>query len=1627
MFRTCELLMYGGLLSTGLWLSSQSFAQDSFPKASDPFSGASRQGIQTVAEAEASTTPEDVNRRRVHDHLRQARIKLEQGQRDEALRLTARAASMAQQWKLKFAPHELSPQKLISEIQATEPLPIAGQAPAGMPAAAPGGVTPVAGKSVDREQVQAALAEARQQIIDGNFESARRTIELVRTVEVEYSAYDLRPEQLLAEIARRQPARPEGPSEALQALTSASESTMPQVRPQAGVPAAEQKSPKAEAIELMAAAKQSMSKGHFSEARELALEAQRKDVAWGLLDETPEHLLAELERQTKKQVIAAAPAAGTATQDAQQTRAAALDLLKQARAALENGQPDLAQQKAADAQNLNASYALFDDRPDLIMQEIRMVQAKNAMQPGAAPAAAAAPTSLASQDQKKQQATAFLSQAREAMRKGDTETAQRLIDQAETIDVAFGLFEDQPAVAREDLNRLIAAKSTRPLPPAMERAVGQESLAQNREMPSQDFAAREAQTRETQSREGLKAQSTKLLLSAREDLKAGRIDQAREKATRAATFDVTYDLFEDSPERLLSEVEAISARPTIAAGMPQQAPAAPAGRDSQDGLKQEARALIAAARADLQAGRVEDARQKAAQAATFDVAYDLFEDSPERILADATRPSRTVAAAPASRGMEQNVEHAQSLFDSAPAVDPGARGLDLTNPGKPAATALAARDSMVVPSSGMSAQEMFDQGVSHLRNGDREGAYEFFLQAYHSGEKLDNYRQQQLQDKLRELSPRRKNIERVSNEVASTERLDAVADMRSQQFDKVRTECLNAIFRAEKLRDKQPEQAVQLLNKTLESIDSADLSPEQAASLSTWVKSSRSSIETYLAQQAPVIELERRNSETKDLIEREIQTRVRVEQELADLVQKFNELYSQKRYAEANAVAKQAAALNSENPTVVTMTLKSEFAMANDRNAKLRAGKAESFYEQLQAVEESAINPVARDDMPLAYAENWEEIKKKRQKLPADAREHTEAEMRVRRSLSQPVSLHFNNAPLSEVLKYIADTQGINVSVDEPGLTEEAVTTSTPISINVDGIQLKSALNLILDPLNLGYTIQNEVLNITSRMRRNGDLEARVYQVADLVVPVSMNPPVSRLSPGSGYAGDNPNIQIPKGLHGVSATPNGQNGFAQVGASPHGGITSSLDSMTGAALPQLQGPGASNLGFKALTDLITTTVAPQSWHELGGTGSVNQHDSTMSLVIRQTQAVHQEVADLLDQLRRLQDLQVTIEVRFITVSDQFFEQIGIDFDFNINDTIGNSGVNNDFSPMRPFGSTDPIFGGTGGSSGGGAGTGGGSSGSSGSATALAPFGQGPTLNMQDHDNWPSRTVVGLLNNTQTFSPTLDVPFRQGSFDLAAPTFGGFDPNAGISFGMAILSDIEAFMFVRAAQGDRRSNVMFAPKITLFNGQMGSVTSMTMRPFVMSLTPVASAFNIGYQPEIAVIGDGTSLSVQAVVSADRRYVRLSVLPLFQNVTDVFTFSYLSAGGGAGGGTGGGIGGGIGGGGTGGGIGGGGTGGGGGNNNNNSAAGTVTVQQPVVTMVSVSTVVSVPDGGTVLLGGVKSLREGRNMAGVPILNKIPYISRLFKNTGVGRETTSLMMMVTPRIIIQEEQEQMLGIPN
>jgi hypothetical protein len=82
--------------------------------------------------------------------------------------------------------------------------------------------------------------------------------------------------------------------------------------------------------------------------------------------------------------------------------------------------------------------------------------------------------------------------------------------------------------------------------------------------------------------------------------------------------------------------------------------------------------------------------------------------------------------------------------------------------------------------------------------------------------------------------------------------------------------------------------------------------------------------------------------------------------------------------------------------------------------------------------------------------------------------------------------------------------------------------------------------------------------------------------------------------------------------------------------------------------------------------------------------------------------------------------------------------------------------------------------------------------------------------------------------------------------------------------------------------------------------------------------------------------------------------------------------------------------------------------------------ITVQLPTFNATTVQTTVSVPDGGTALLGGISRASEGSVTRGVPVLGKVPGASRLFKNRGIGRDVGLSQMTVTPRIIILEEEE-------
>jgi len=80
-----------------------------------------------------------------------------------------------------------------------------------------------------------------------------------------------------------------------------------------------------------------------------------------------------------------------------------------------------------------------------------------------------------------------------------------------------------------------------------------------------------------------------------------------------------------------------------------------------------------------------------------------------------------------------------------------------------------------------------------------------------------------------------------------------------------------------------------------------------------------------------------------------------------------------------------------------------------------------------------------------------------------------------------------------------------------------------------------------------------------------------------------------------------------------------------------------------------------------LIRLIVQAVQPATWSDNGGVGSIEYMRPTMSLVINQTPQIQEQVADLLERLRKAQDTRVALEVRFVSVPEDAMERIGADF------------------------------------------------------------------------------------------------------------------------------------------------------------------------------------------------------------------------------------------------------------------------------------------------------------------------------------------------------------------------------
>jgi len=349
-----------------------------------------------------------------------------------------------------------------------------------------------------------------------------------------------------------------------------------------------------------------------------------------------------------------------------------------------------------------------------------------------------------------------------------------------------------------------------------------------------------------------------------------------------------------------------------------------------------------------------------------------------------------------------------------------------------------------------------------------------------------------------------------------------------------------------------------------------------------------------------------------------------------------------------------------------------------------------------------------------------------------------------------------------------------------------------------------------------------------------------------------------------------------------------------------------------------------------LMELIEDTIVPDSWYDAGGEGTITSYQGK-KLIVLQTREIHNQIEELIKGLRKALGNQVSIEARFLLVSENFLEDIGLD--------IGLA--------YRPGGKwLSPIV-----------------------------FEQGTYGTVV-----PEATKV------------------QGSWGEITPSLSVGGPGGGrVTWGSTaapVMDDLEVWFLVRATQAHRDATSLTAPKVTVLSGESASLTVQRQVPYALPpdvQTGVsAGAFpGGGYQTggifqNINWTPTGSALNITPTISPDRRHVLLDIVT---NLQDILSFRTLTVEGPVG------------------------------------TEGEVVEYNMVVPETETSQVmtrVTVPDGGTLLLGGQRVTAEVVKEAGVPVLSKIPLLNRVFSNRSTVKDQKILLILVKPTIILQEEAD-------
>lgn len=350
---------------------------------------------------------------------------------------------------------------------------------------------------------------------------------------------------------------------------------------------------------------------------------------------------------------------------------------------------------------------------------------------------------------------------------------------------------------------------------------------------------------------------------------------------------------------------------------------------------------------------------------------------------------------------------------------------------------------------------------------------------------------------------------------------------------------------------------------------------------------------------------------------REIEQREYRANKLRTLYAQANSHFQREQYSVAESLAEQILLIDPGNEAATEMRDIARAARHQKVDEQARRNYRENWIRTFEQLEQLG---VPQSDTMEFDLKRWREVSERRpyefsENDPLATADKEAIERRLDELTIRPrFGEDGEGAPLEEIAQYLQQVTGVNFLVSRK-VTDELDEEETTVYLDLSERSVRKTLDIIVEVReNLAWTIEDGLVKFVTKEELTGGQVLRMYEVRDLIRPISDFP------------------------------------AREINISPSGGppeVDEDLEEREALVITE-----------DSLDALIRDNVAKDSW-DADPANSLRISNGTM--VVNQTPEVHDQVQKLLDDLREATGIMVDIESRFLKVEDNFLEDIGVDF------------------------------------------------------------------------------------------------------------------------------------------------------------------------------------------------------------------------------------------------------------------------------------------------------------------------------------------------------------------------------